>query len=183
MDMRTTTLIASIAGALTILGAARPADATTYVAAGGYSCHGYSTGQGGYRDGAFVNLLTNASMLAQCALAPGTLTSYPQPVAAVVVRYIDNNSSTAFSCRPGQLLIDGSVHYALPKYTCLTAGGCSSGSQNSFTGNGYLMWTEAELTPYQLDDLYLDGSFFVECTVPRQVNNATSGIISYYTVF
>jgi len=81
-------------------------------------------------------------------------------------------------------MVDGSVYFASTKYTCSTAGGCSTSvGTTSYTGNSYLQWTAAQLGS-NLDDLYLNGNYIVNCTVPPRVSGTnTSSIISVFTTY
>jgi hypothetical protein len=176
--MKTTALLAIVLG-LSL--AARSATATTWLGAGGNSCQ-----PGTHQDvtysvygGNGLTASANFDVIAICPLALGETAAYPQSISDVYVYYKDNNShELTFYCFASQTLDDGSIYYSGNKYTCSTAGGCSTAANYAYTGVNYLSWTSTELGS-NLSNLYVDGNYFVYCNIPAVDGGAYSSIISY----
>lgn len=177
--MTTTRKILLASGvAAALLGATGVGYATTFVSGGGSACQPQlASGIDITAQGA-INTSTSTTQQYICPLTLGTQTSNPRGFASAVVRYVDNSSSDVYACNVYQTFYFGAQFVSGPKYTCSTAGGCND-STTVFTGNGYLLWTSAELGS-NLYNQFVDGNFGFLCSVPKSTS-VESRVTSYYT--
>ncbi len=96
----------------------------------------------------FINSSTTSSISATCVLPiEGTsFTSATTIVKAARLYYNDNNGVTGstVSCTAYVRSAEGNGFTLGTKYSCATAGGCTStGANNTFIGSGYLEWSTA----------------------------------------
>lgn len=170
-------LIAGLAVAVT----AGSGYAFTFVSAGGSSCQPQQTDAIYHTTGGASNPSTSATSTFMCPLNFGTQVNQ-QTLSAVVVRYVDNSSSSAFNCFVYEATYDGTVYLSTARYTCATAGGCTS-STTSYTGGGYLQWNNSDLGA-TLGVQFLDGNYGVTCSVPPTPSGTNySRVVSYYDYY
>jgi hypothetical protein len=108
-----------------------------------------------------------------CPLGLGTQGDNPRVHSAVVVQYIDGNSSSPFACEVCQMFYGGSTYCSSWKYACspTNVGGCYD-STTSYTGWGKLTFTQSDLGS-NVYNQNVDTGYYVFCTVPPNVSGGS----------
>jgi hypothetical protein len=124
-----------------------------------------------------ANPSTTRNAVYLCPLPLGTQNSSSVTHSTLIVTYKDLSTVDAFWCEVHNGYNDGSVYWSVAKYTCGTAGGCSTTSDTSYTGGNYLAWNSTDLGSNATQ--YLNGNYGIDCGVPKNTGNL-SWIDSYY---
>lgn len=92
--------------------------------------------------------------------------------------FIDNYNGDNVSCKIVKASANGSIWFSATKWSCSTPGGCSSWTDQGYTGTSYLSWNQAELGASSFS--CSNEGFTFRCIIPQKsADGNRSGVISY----